>query len=989
MNRDLISILVQSEDKSAVLDVLAQTSFDELIVLDLQNDSFHSIYHVPEKYSLPVLSGALSFLYDYCANHLIHPDEVPIYRGFMDPATLGDRLRSADTPGFMSVRLRFRLDDGNWCWTEQVLISGTQYGLPEGIAQLYIYDIRVQRERLAGRSEEEEEGNAKDPLTGLITDRPFIRQGKEIRPTLEGKWCVLSIDIENFKLFCEWNGQENGEYVLAQYGRILAQTARDTHGLAGYRGQDDFSLLCPYDMNLIHRLYDRLCYAIRSRSTTVGFTPMIGICVLEEGVSFTDALNHSGMIAEEIKGDYRTRIKVFDAQKYEENTRHLRLLGDFQAAMENGDISFYLQPQCRVSTGGIVGAESLARWQAKDGSWISPAYFVPILEKFGIVTNLDQYIWESVCKWLRKILDEGYEPVPISINVSRIDIFTLDVPSMLSRLMEKYVLDHHYLKIEITESAYVDDSGVIKEVVSRLREMGVMVLMDDFGSGYSSLNMLSSLNVDIIKLDAQFLHLDAAHEQKGISILESIINMTKMLGTPIIVEGVETQEQVSFLADLGCRYMQGFYFYEPMPIKSFEQLIYEDLHMDHQGFQFKANQQLHTREFLDTNLFTDAMLNNVLGPVCFFNWHDDTVDIIRFNQQFYLLTGLDADVLEARRHDILQFFVPADIPAFLNMLRDAMNDHLNGGVGTFRVYKYSGAISYLNVRVYFINEDENGKKFYASNQDVTDTQVVNRELPGAYYRCTLGDGFSFLYMSESFLEMTGYTEAQIRTLFDNKLINMVHPNDVQNLVEDANLVLREGSSNLRPYRIRHKNGGYIYVVENSRLTDRFGSLCWQCVAIEVTEVMRLRNQMRLLEDYFRDDIIFIHEEPGQAISYEVVVHGMEKQLGCDKKTFQRMLNDGSFLAAQGLPEWRKNRDLYWEHLDDFSALDYTSIVSLPDREPFRMRSRYSRIRDEVGNVGCVLTLTVVEEHGRVVPEQREVRKQKEKGPATDAPVDSV
>ena len=254
---------------------------------------------------------------------------------------------------------------------------------------------------------------------------------------------------------------------------------------------------------------------------------------------------------------------------------------------------------------------------------IPPARFVPILEKYGMVTNLDKYIWEGVCAWLRKWIDAGNTPVPISVNVSQIDIFSIDVPEYFNGLLEKYRLPARLIKIEITESAYVEDTAVVRETVRRLRNLGFLVLMDDFGSGYSSLNMLRSLNVDVIKLDAQFLHISENESRKGISILESIINMAKTMTIPVIVEGVETPEQINFLADLGCRYMQGYYFYRPMPVEEFENLIRDPKNVDLNGFEFKANEQFHTREFLDENVFNDAMLNNILGPVAIYRRKGD------------------------------------------------------------------------------------------------------------------------------------------------------------------------------------------------------------------------------------------------------------------------------------------------------------------------------------------------------------------------------
>ena len=213
---------------------------------------------------------------------------------------------------------------------------------------------------------------------------------------------------------------------------------------------------------------------------------------------------------------------------------------------------------------------------------VSPGIFVPVLEQYGFVTDLDQFVWEEVCAWQRRWIDAGHTPLPVSVNVSQIDIFTIDVPAYFNLLIWKYKLPVDVIKIEITESAYVGDGAVV-DTVKRLREKGFIVLMDDFGSGYSSLNMLRSLNVDIIKLDAQFLRMNS-DDQKGIHILESIVGMAKSMETPIIVEGVETKEETEFIKELGCHYVQGYFFYRPMPVTDFETLIGDENNIDISGF---------------------------------------------------------------------------------------------------------------------------------------------------------------------------------------------------------------------------------------------------------------------------------------------------------------------------------------------------------------------------------------------------------------------
>lgn len=278
----------------------------------------------------------------------------------------------------------------------------------------------------------------------------------------------------------------------------------------------------------------------------------------------------------------------------------------FFQALSQHEVVFYLQPQCRASSGKIVGAEALARWIKPDGTVIPPDEFIPILEKRGLISDLDMYIWEEVCRWQRGWIDSGHTPLPVSINVSVADILHTDLPKFFENLTDRYSLERKLIKIEITESSYISNTTLVRDTVHSLREKGFTVLMDDFGSGYSTLNMLKNLNIDIIKLDAQFLRMDESNEEKSIRILESVTNMTKTIGVPIIAEGVETEKQKDFLLDLGCRYIQGYYFYKPMPAADYERLITNPELIDTSGIRFKSNQQFRLRELLDNNIYSDT-----------------------------------------------------------------------------------------------------------------------------------------------------------------------------------------------------------------------------------------------------------------------------------------------------------------------------------------------------------------------------------------------
>lgn len=248
-------------------------------------------------------------------------------------------------------------------------------------------------------------------------------------------------------------------------------------------------------------------------------------------------------------------------------------LDDINQAFDNNEFCFYLQPKCNAETGAIVGAEALVRWNHPEYGLVSPGEFIPLLERESMVTRFDLFIWRSVCEMLSRWDGEGRNLVPVSVNVSMTDIEAIDVARVLGDLLDRFSIDARLLQVEITESAIAQNMDVVEETIRDLHARGIVVLMDDFGSAYSSLNMLKDINVDAIKLDMKFVDLNADNAAKGLKIIESVIDMAYQLRLSIIAEGAQTAEQVSKLRELGCMYIQGYYFYRPLTVGKMEDLL--------------------------------------------------------------------------------------------------------------------------------------------------------------------------------------------------------------------------------------------------------------------------------------------------------------------------------------------------------------------------------------------------------------------------------
>ena len=414
-----------------------------------------------------------------------------------------------------------------------------------------------------------------DPLTGLARGSEFLKRANAFRAEhRETPLCLVKLDIGYLRMFNEWHGHVEGDKLLTDIGRVLRAEEKMGDAVAGYWGQDDFTLLIPSLHSRVEAVYARAEAVVAAHDTAIGFRPSIGVYVLDPAEEVgIDQYSRAAFADNQAKKSLSDRIAYFSPIRYDKEERQRSLLARFQHALSGGQITFYLQPQCELDSGLIIGAEALARWLRPDGSPVPPAEFVPTLEATGFVTMLDKHVWHAVFDWLHGRISRGEAVVPVSVNVSRVDIAAIDVAECLESLARQHEVPTSLVKVEITETTYVSNEKGVTALAARLREAGFAVYMDDFGSGQSSLNMLKTTPVDVIKLDRGFMPSSPEEVSKSLSILRSVVGMARMLKLPIIVEGVETAEQAGLLHKLGIRYVQGFLYWKPMPVADFEELL--------------------------------------------------------------------------------------------------------------------------------------------------------------------------------------------------------------------------------------------------------------------------------------------------------------------------------------------------------------------------------------------------------------------------------
>lgn len=304
--------------------------------------------------------------------------------------------------------------------------------------------------------------------------------------------------------------------------------------------------------------------------------PVFGFYLIKDlKMEVNDMYDNAKLATKICKGSYIQNYAFYQDEMSQDLIQEQRIVNMTRSALQEEKFVLFLQPKYDIQEGKFAGAEVLVRWKASDQKMISPGEFIPIFERNGFIMKLDFYVWEHACKLLRSWLDKGYDPMPISVNVSRVSVYNPKLVEVISDLVATYNIPPELFQLELTESAYTSNPYMIREAMKDLQKRGFTILMDDFGSGYSSLNVLKDIAVDVLKIDMKFMS-DTEIPGRGENILASVVNMAKVLEMPVIAEGVEKESQVRFLKNIGCEYVQGYYYAKPMPAEEYEKMLFRD-----------------------------------------------------------------------------------------------------------------------------------------------------------------------------------------------------------------------------------------------------------------------------------------------------------------------------------------------------------------------------------------------------------------------------
>ena len=423
-----------------------------------------------------------------------------------------------------------------------------------------------------------------DSLTGLYSRNFFFEYAHRIytyHPELHMDAVVLN--IEQFHTVNDLHGREFGDEVLRVIGSEIRAFLRESEGIASRIEADRFDLYCIHQ-NDYASLLERFQKKVSEISPNISIHLRMGVKEWQKGIEPFLLFDRAQVACNKVRGDYQTPLMIYNEDMQKKELLNQQLLNDLRPAIEHHQFEVYYQPKydIRCNPPRLCSCEALIRWNHTDLGMIPPFSFIPLFEGNGLINIVDSYVWAEAARQVEEWRRKYGITIPVSVNLSRSDVFDPTLVDRLVRLVKDHHLDPKQFKLEVTESAYTDNAQRLLDVIEQLRNLGFEVEMDDFGSGYSSLNMLSEMPIDVLKMDMKFIR-NIETSPTDLRLVQLILDIARYLHVPVVAEGVETIGQLDLLRKSGCDLVQGYYFSPPVPPEEFELLIQKECETERNG----------------------------------------------------------------------------------------------------------------------------------------------------------------------------------------------------------------------------------------------------------------------------------------------------------------------------------------------------------------------------------------------------------------------
>ena len=534
------------------------------------------IFEVGEKVSCQFFNDGLSSMLGYtrteveqlCMNwdliEFVHEE---------DRDKFFDKVKKTGMSGQESIATyRIRHKSGRYLWI-QVSAIRFKKNSQNPVFHAVLTDITKERENLDRLHKSVKElcyRAERDMLTGIYNRETFYRLAERIMNLhRDCKYAIIVWNIEKFKVINDLLGPRVGDEVLKKVAVSLELAMERYGGTIGRLEADHFAVCVPYEYLDMDTTAHLIQNAILELGLNYDVNMNAGVYVVDnDRLPISNMCDRTSLALKTITGSYLKHYAIYDDVIRENLLFEQEIVAEMSEALARGEFFTVFQPVYDAQTEEMVSAEALVRWRHPVKGVIAPGVFIPIFERNGFVSKLDMFLWEEVCRILSEARKAGKPIVPVSVNVSRLDLYTPNLLEEVLALVKRYQLEPSYLKLEITESAYMDNPNQLIQVICNFRKKGFRILMDDFGSGYSSLNMLKDVPVDVLKIDMDFIRNLETSERAG-NILSSVVHMAKWLEMEVVAEGVENRNQFDFLKKIGCEQIQGYYFSPPLECEEF------------------------------------------------------------------------------------------------------------------------------------------------------------------------------------------------------------------------------------------------------------------------------------------------------------------------------------------------------------------------------------------------------------------------------------